>query len=567
MRSVRLYATGLLLLLPIGVLAFVLFRYSVNVPWFDDFDPFPDFIRHWNQSDSFSAQLKVLFQPNNEHRMVTAKAITLVHYLLTGMLNISALLGYGFLFSVAAAGVMSYALHKAGYSPVYTLPLPFFLFQVQPHLVFLWAICSLQHQTVIFFVVLSMYWLTHSDRLYWAVIAAVLASFSMSNGLFVWVGGGAVLLLMSRYRALTVWIVAAVFSFLAYFNGMTTQGNEASIAYFKSYPQESLAGFFAFLGGLFDLVPQWSIQYRVALPILMAALLCLGLGILMVKLLREWLGTFRDGASTLLTFRTRTISAEARLLYFGLGVFVFLLTNAIIIGLLRPRFGFFVMVVSNYKLYPALFLAMSYLVYLQMATRYRKQVLWGFSTVAVFIWLFSFVHHFPSLKERRNYLLANAYNQAQHGFGLGHQPGSEAALYVDQLMGYAVAKGYYRFPTTLNPLIARIQQEQSVLAEAAQFEIRPIAEGLAVSNNDYTPRPYERDEFVYVFLRQAGNVYLFKMEPRPYRGLNLLRSYAKGLDVVIPQAIFTGGPYELGVLIRSGDSLSCGLLQQAKTTI
>lgn len=565
MSNYRPFAIGLCVLLPVGVLTYILLRYSVNVPWFDDFDPFPDFIRHWNTSETFLDKLGVLFQPNNEHRMVTAKVITLVHYLLSGALNFSALHAYGFLFSLGALGLMVRALYRAGYSLAHVLPIPFFLFQVQPHLVFLWAICSLQHQAVIFFVVLSMYWLTQPDRLYWAILAAILASFSMSNGLFVWVGGGAVLLLTSRYRSLTVWLVAAVGSFLAYFYGMTTQGNEASIEYFKHYPEESLAGFFAFLGGLFDLVPQWNIRHRVVLPIVVAVLICIGLGIVLAQLLGKWGKAFRKSTPSSSPPTTANSVASAQLLYFGIGVVVFLVTNAAIIGLLRPRFGFFVMVVSNYKLYPALFLAASYLVYLQASpAKYRKKVVWSFSAMAVLIWSFSFVHHFPLLKERRNYLLANAYNQAQHGFGLGHMKGSEAARYVEKLMEYAVVEGYYAFPTTLDPLVARMQQEQSVHPEAAQFEIRPTGDGLAVSSESYRPKPYSRDDFVFIFLRQAGKLYLFKMEPRPYRGYNVLQSHTKGMDVIVPQEIYLDEPYELGVLIRSGNSLSCGLLREVK---
>lgn len=64
---------GLLAALPVGLFVITLVQFSVNVPWFDDFDPFPDFLRKWINTNDLFTQIQLIFQPNNEHRMIFGK--------------------------------------------------------------------------------------------------------------------------------------------------------------------------------------------------------------------------------------------------------------------------------------------------------------------------------------------------------------------------------------------------------------------------------------------------------------------------------------------------------------
>jgi hypothetical protein len=66
------------MLIPILLWVFVILYYSINLPWYDDFDPFPDFLHKWITDASLSDRLNLLFQPNNEHRMVVGKLVTLI---------------------------------------------------------------------------------------------------------------------------------------------------------------------------------------------------------------------------------------------------------------------------------------------------------------------------------------------------------------------------------------------------------------------------------------------------------------------------------------------------------
>src|SRR5690606_34690952 len=113
----------------------------------------------------------------------------------------------------------------------------------------------------------------------------------------------------------------------------------------------------------------------------------------------------------------RNNKGEQALQDFLLGIMIFLLANAFVIGLLRPRFGFFVMIVSNYKLYPALFLVVAYLTMISTTRQVWQNRVFRFVTImGVLIWGISIVTYLPGIAERKKYLLSNAYNQEFNGF-------------------------------------------------------------------------------------------------------------------------------------------------------
>jgi hypothetical protein len=190
----------LVMAVPVVLWVAVILYYSVNLPWYDDFDPFPDFLHKWITSDSLPERLTLLFQPNNEHRMVVGKLATLGYYWVTGHLNFTFLHIGAALFTLGTLAVFWQAFRRSNLSGWYFLPVPFLLFQLQYHLIFLWAICGWQHEPVVFFVVLSMFLLS-GKRLAGALLAGVCATYAMSSGIFVWPAGVAVLLLRVAIQA------------------------------------------------------------------------------------------------------------------------------------------------------------------------------------------------------------------------------------------------------------------------------------------------------------------------------------------------------------------------------
>ncbi len=560
-RNRLLWIAGLF---PVLFFGFVTWRYSVNAPWFDDFDPFPDFLRGWILSDSFSEKLRLLFQPNNEHRMVFGKALTAGYYALTGKLNFVFLQLAGIFFTFGTLLLLWKSFRSTGLPAYLFLPVPYLLFQLQYYLIFLWSICSLQHQPVVFFVCLSMFLLARSEagwgRFGLAILAGFCANFAMSNGIFVWVGGAAVLLFQTRYRMLVIWCVSGATAIALYFSGMSTQGNESSIDFFLQNPHLSFLGFFAFLGGLFDFAPDRAIQVRTALPILAAMLVMVWVALWFLNLLFPWLrNTFRKSTnlpSWITRYQLRP--GYEQLGYFSLGVMLFLLSNAAVIGLLRPRFGFFVMVVSNYKIYPALFLIISYLSFLSSTDVVLRVRAFRVGIVmSVMIWLLSLIHYGPAVSERRKFLLVNAYNQQHHGFGLGHQAGSPAAVYVDSLMQFMTQRGIYHYPTEYQPMFEEMKTVQKPLGKKL-FHLDLEPEELYFIG-PFAEVPGGYDTGAFAFLRRNNELYVIKLNQRLYSGRNILIRYDEGLEGRIPYAAVPAGTYDWGILIRNRSGTESGL--------
>ena len=549
--------------IPVVLWIFVISRYSVNVPWFDDFDPFPDFLRSWTQAGTVGDKVALLFQPNNEHRMVIGKLITLLYFKLSGTLNITFIHVAGGGFTLGTLALIRSAFKKQNFNIWYFLPVPFLLFQFQYHLVFLWAICSMQHQTVVFFVVLSMFLLSR-HRFGWAVLAAICATFAMSSGIFVWIAGAVILILRSSYRQLGIWVLVAAIAIGFYFSGMSPQGNEASIAFLIKNPHLSVLGFFAFLGGLFDLFPQKDIVTRSVLPVVMGFAAMLWVSIWLFATSLPWLK--RTWGITLkgpgfITPPDQERSEKKSFQEFLLGIMLFLLANGLIIGLLRPRFGFSVMIVSNYKLYPALFLIVTYLSFLSSTNEaVQNKVFRSAAVISVLIWGISIYTYLPAISERRKFLMANAYNQEHNGFGLGHVPLSTSAKYVDKLMKEMVRAGIYRYPPESELLALQIKNMDKPVT--SDLGVMYKIEGNSVWVEDSAaPFSLERGTGQYAFLRRGSKIYVFKLTQKSYTGRNPLKQFDKGSLVEIPFSSVEPGTYQLGVIKADNYNFTGGFLR------
>ncbi|MFC6194197.1 hypothetical protein ACFP1I_21460 [Dyadobacter subterraneus] len=553
---------GGLMAIPIVFWVFVILNNSVNVPWYDDFDPFPDFLRQWINSASFADHLRLLFQPNNEHRMVIGKLVTLFYYGITGQLNFTFLHIAGACFTLGTLWLFWTSFKDSNLKWWYFLPVPFLLFQLQYHLVFLWAICSLQHQPVIFFVSLSMLLLAR-NRFGWALLAAVCATYSMSNGIFVWVSGAVILILRSNYKWLGIWCITGAAAIGFYFFGLTTQGNESSIAYFKQYPHLSFLGFFAFLGGLFDFFPEKTIVTRSVLPVIMGLAVMVWVGTWLLTLVLSWFKKTFNTAQKLPDFVDAfSVVEKGRKSFqeFLLGILVFLLMNALVIGLLRPRFGFFVMIVSNYKMYPALFLIIAYLSFISSTVKINLQQR-GFQlaiALSLLIWCFSIYSYLPVIQERKKYLSINGYNQEFNGYGLGHVPFSAAAKYVDILMKEMVSMNIYKFPVETDHLVTEIKKLQTPVP--ANFDISAKMLDGKILIQDSTAK-LSSNTGQYAFVKNKDQLYLFKLEPNKYAGKNIFRQYFNGSNVEVPLTSLLPGSYDLGVVKVSEGGVTGGILR------
>ncbi len=515
---------------PVVIWLLVILYFAENIPWFDDFDPFPDFLRKWILSDQGFEKLELIFQPNNEHRMIWGKLVALAFYKLTGHLDFRFLQISSAFFTLGTLLLFWKAFRKTGLPILFFAPVPFFLFHLQYYGTYLWAICGMQHQPVVFFTALTSYLL--GKKLFWpAVLAAISTNFAMGNGILVWVSGFAILLYLKQPRLILIWVIMCAANVYLYFYGMSPQGNESSFAFLRQHPQLSFIGFFTFLGGLFDLSPDRHINTRNIATFIGGFLA----GIYAIW----WVIRFVLLKSRLPGPSPEKIQADG----FIIGILVFILANAFVIALLRPRFGMDVMLVSNYKIYPGLFFAAVYFSIL-LLKRPPKATFRAGLAVAVVLWTGSLFIYFPTVRERSFYFQVNAYNQSEHQFGLGFEPGSEAAAYISHLIGFLSERDIYHLPQKLENQLNLIKTKPAAGLNSP-FTIHSDHESIIVHIPDMPPPAlYGKIRFFYV--SSGDKIFLFKAEQNANQGRNFLQKFTNGTFFSIWKNMLPEGTYHVG---------------------
>ncbi|GAB3017345.1 hypothetical protein [Spirosoma pulveris] len=449
-------------LIALPVICFVLFvwTYAVNVPWFDDIDAFLGFTLAYTKATDLSEKVYNIFVPNNEHRIVVAKLITLGMYYLTGEVNFRWLILIALLFMLSVLALLSRVFRSMQVSWLLFAPVPFLMLRPQYYLTSLWSIPGLQHPVVICLTLWSLYLLTRSgrNRFAGAILMQVFATLSMSNGLMGWVAGGLVLALNKKWYKLAGWLAGSVLAVVLYFyNFQSASRTGESLAYSMAHPAQALAAFFTFTGGLFDFIPMVKSNWRYVPPTVGGALLAAIVVSLLYRMNRSlWMTKVEQVDDGL----------QKRRLFFS-GAYAFFYGNAAIIALLRLRYGYDVMVVSNYMIYPAVLVALVYLNILsECVTWQAKQWCLRIGIIGgVFVWLFAYGYYWPKMAFRKQMLLTGAMNQKHSDIGLGATWGTPFANMARSVMRESVSRGIYHYPesylTPVEPLLASMNSTPS----------------------------------------------------------------------------------------------------------
>lgn len=526
----------------------MLFTYAVNVPWMDDIDVFPDFLGRFLEAKNFDERVWLLFKPNNEHRVVYAKLMNLLHYVLTSTLDMKTLT---ILSNVTLFGILwiFWRVIKEQKLPTYYfLPVPLLLLHPQYYLTSIWTITGFQYQPVIFFGLLGVYLL--SKNTFWTFLGAAFAiffdSFTMSNGLFYWGVGLLILALQGRYKMAGIWLIITIATFKLYFYKFDNQANDQGFNYFFHHPHESFFGFFTHLGGTFD--------FQTLSPILIRSIVPTIAGFILITISIWWIflrGTALDEKFSIGKYWKKLqekFNAEPSN-YIILGCFLFLVTNAIVIAILRPRFGYFVMIVGNYKIYPAAMLVVAYLMVLTGWLKFQKSqkyFKWIFIGSVVFN-LVSYIKFLPEVHERRKDLLVRAFNQEHNQIGLGPIVGSDFDRYVQTVMSRLVPKSIYQYPKTIFT-----DSEKEILAKFPDNQLIKI-EILKMNNEFFVaikdlPIGIGIDDGIYLILKSAKKTYLI------YQKRNVIGFFKKEIAIQIPPQYLIPDTYQIGILWVNGNT-------------
>lgn len=540
-------------ILPILLFTVFIYTNAVNVPWMDDLEAFLKFIVSYQNAPTLTGKIDWLLRPNNEHRILFAKLATITLYNLTGQVNFATLILVAYLFLLGTLGVL-YRVFRSMHLPIAVfIPVPFMLLQPQYYLTSLWAVTGLQHEVVICLVIVTLYLLA-ANRPSWFVYAIgiqLIASLSMSNGLFGWVAGAFILLLQGNVRRLLLWIALAVGTIVFYFHDFpNSQGNESSVSYLLNNPHIVVAAFFTFTGALFDFFPASNTNWRYVMPTLAGLIVVGSAGLLLIRM--NW-PLLKKGVLTM-------DKAALTRRYFFSGAYAFLLVNATVVAVLRPRFGYSVMVVSNYMIYPALLVV---LVYLNVISDYYSQKpmvvkrwVQGGIVVGVLVWGISYGLRLPVVAARKEMLLTNAFNQQHNQTGLGPTWGTPFDTLGRYVMGEAVRRGMYTYPAGYyTPYATQVGRASYLPTDRSlSLHISSLPNGsYAVTTDALQPQP-ARKAAILVQAEANGATYLF-FSTVPFQVKSFWRQAAPSvLSAEIVSAFLAPGRYRVGVLNPADES-------------
>ncbi|GAB3941787.1 hypothetical protein GCM10028805_05510 [Spirosoma harenae] len=213
----------IILLIPVIIYYATIYTNAFNFPYEDDLNSALAFISDYafNGLGAWD-KLKLIFSQYNEHRIVFDRLIFLADYGLFGQLNFRHLILIGNL----APLLIAYLFLKVVFRTLplqqrllYLIPVAYSLFSFQYWELSTWSMAALQNLYVIPFAMFSLYSLCKSNRtaFAWACVAAVAATYTSGNGLFTFIAGAGILLLLKSYQKLAVWVLIAAVSIGLYF--------------------------------------------------------------------------------------------------------------------------------------------------------------------------------------------------------------------------------------------------------------------------------------------------------------------------------------------------------------
>jgi hypothetical protein len=209
-------------IIPIFFFFFFQNKFIVNAPYSDDWNAINGLvIRYFSAGDSFVDKLSLIISQNNEHREGYLSIIAIIQFWIFGNINYKL---FDLLGSISILGVFlifyAYIL-KFNKARWIILPIAFILFNFLFYQNSFWAICALQNNTILFFVLITFYFLIDRNSTYKFVIAlvfAILATFTSGNGMLVFIAA-IPLFKGSHPMFISIWLLTFLCIVFFYFAG------------------------------------------------------------------------------------------------------------------------------------------------------------------------------------------------------------------------------------------------------------------------------------------------------------------------------------------------------------
>ena len=257
--SVKNIISLIFIITPILFYYYKVWKHAYNLPYSDDYMAVLGFMNQYLEAANGWEKIKLIFSQHNEHRIAFDRVIILLQYYLMGEINFTVLIWIGNL-GVLFTALAFYLIFKDLNKPlIYFTPVILLLFHLQHWENMAFAMAGLQNFYIGVFILFCLYFLNKNQKnsnFILAGVFAIVATFTSSNGFFVF-PVGFLLLLLNKQRLYKIisWLLLG-FTFIGlYF--LDFQGKSGIQQHIIDHPHEILSAFLGSIGNFANTVDHW----------------------------------------------------------------------------------------------------------------------------------------------------------------------------------------------------------------------------------------------------------------------------------------------------------------------
>lgn len=441
----------------------LIYTQAINLYLADDFHLFKTVV--WLQEGNGPQQgFGLFFDQHNEHRIVFPRLLTWLDYQLEGYVNIRTLNLLSSLVALGIAGLLALEFRKARRHPVYFLPVIWLLFQPQSYDNLTYTISVIQLYGIVFLAFAVFKLLDGPGTLggVGALLVAVIATFSHGNGMFTFAIGLLILIAQKRFRMAGWWSLAMTACLLTYFYQLE-KGQSGDWMGSLNNPVRFIQGIGVFAGAVTEVFSDTNYVIPALLGWTLLGILAFTQGDVLWRAMRKWQQP-----------KAKMASQES---YFLLGCALFLGATAFIVALFRSWMGLSALIQPRYVHFSSILVAVSYLAILKQEFRHTSWRV-GFLTASLVLSLAftvaAYWKYTPLVLERRQLLIADAYNWQQHQMTFGNHASFDRN--IRDVYNTAIRQGIMRPGSYFFPRLQQCLRDSCVEGtDPARLRAQPLA--------------------------------------------------------------------------------------------
>ncbi len=238
---------------PFFIYILYVFRYAVNIPYFDDYDAILNFLNKFIQVQTLGEKVSLLFSQHNEHRIVFDRVVSLCYYYLLNEVNFRSLIIFGNLgWMLTTVMLILYLQKNFHLSLAQLLPIPYLLLSFSHWENMFFAMAAIQNYWFMFFSLAFLICLSRG-KLFLSCAFFSIALFTSGGGAVLYPLGNIFLLMQRRWKYFWLFFLLSTFCMVLYFYGYHKPSYHPSVFEAILAPFRATAYFFVFLGNIFPL--------------------------------------------------------------------------------------------------------------------------------------------------------------------------------------------------------------------------------------------------------------------------------------------------------------------------